>query len=122
MLWREPSSSHKLVTVVHVRISAWTSLFRAYIHVYSSISLSRSPKEEQESAEKQNASAQVECHVKGLLAEHEFWDTGTPLSLNGFADVLSPCKTKDLVSVTSLLMSRLYRKSVFHCFSSSLIF
>lgn len=49
MLWRQPGSSHNLVMVVHVRMSAWTSLFRGYIHIYCSIFLSGSPKEEQES-------------------------------------------------------------------------
>lgn len=46
--WGEPSSSQKLM-VAHVRMSAWTSLFRGYIHMYCSVFLSGSPKEEQES-------------------------------------------------------------------------
>lgn len=96
MPWGEPSSSHHLVTVVHVRLSAWTLLFRGYIHICCWIFLSALPFTQGRAGMCWETEYISPGRVKGHLG---IWDTGTPLGLNGFADVLSPCKTRDLVSI-----------------------
>lgn len=72
---REPSSSQKL-KVVHVRMSAWTSLFRGYIHTYCSVFPSGSRKEEQESLLRSRIHQSRWCAVfkdyTRQLAEPEF--------------------------------------------------